>query len=111
MSLRERMAALTTDLAATAAELGRDVRLMEVCGTHTVSAGRAGLPSLMPGRGSLQLVLGIGGLRHGDSSCGEPTTRLHRDHILRASRFGSGGTDTVESSVRRRARWFVLLSR
>lgn len=35
-------------LAAAARELGRTVRFMEVCGTHTVNAFRSGLHSLMP---------------------------------------------------------------
>jgi len=36
-----------------AAEMGRQVRLMEVCGTHTVSAFRSGLRSMLPDEVSL----------------------------------------------------------
>lgn len=38
--------------------LGREVRLMEVCGTHTVSIRRAGLRSLLPA--NLRLISGPG---------------------------------------------------
>jgi hydrogenase expression/formation protein HypD len=36
-------------LQAAAGRVGRRVAFMEVCGTHTVSAFRSGLHSLMPG--------------------------------------------------------------
>ncbi len=42
------LAALAADLRAVAARAGRPIRLMEVCGTHTVSAARSGLHSLLP---------------------------------------------------------------
>ena len=40
--------ALLKRLTAAAAEAGRDIALMEVCGTHTISIFRSGLHSLMP---------------------------------------------------------------
>jgi hydrogenase expression/formation protein HypD len=41
-----------------AGSIGRDVRLMEVCGTHTMVAFRSGLRSLLPG--SISLISGPG---------------------------------------------------
>ena len=37
-----------------AARLGRDATFMEVCGTHTMSSFRSGLPSLLPGNVALR---------------------------------------------------------
>lgn len=48
MTLRARMDALVQQMTSLAAQLGRDVNLMEVCGTHTVAACRSGLHTLMP---------------------------------------------------------------
>jgi hydrogenase expression/formation protein HypD len=48
MNIRQRMARLTERLHACAAELPDTIRLMEVCGTHTVNACRSGVHSLMP---------------------------------------------------------------
>ncbi len=45
---RQRMAALVEDLTREADILGRNINLMEVCGTHTVNACRSGVHSLMP---------------------------------------------------------------
>ncbi|MBN2553198.1 MAG: hydrogenase formation protein HypD, partial [Spirochaetales bacterium] len=39
---------LLEDIRRTAAELGRTVRIMEVCGTHTVAIRRSGVHSLLP---------------------------------------------------------------
>lgn len=58
MTLRMRMDALVQQLAGQAARLGRDVNLMEVCGTHTVAACRSGLHTLMPP--SVRLLSGPG---------------------------------------------------
>ena len=41
-----------------ARRVGRDVRLMEVCGTHTMSAFRSGLPQLLPP--NVRLISGPG---------------------------------------------------
>ncbi len=41
-----------------AAEVGRDVQFMEVCGTHTMAAFRSGLPRLLPD--SVRLISGPG---------------------------------------------------
>jgi hydrogenase expression/formation protein HypD len=41
-----------------ASQIRRQVKIMEVCGTHTVSIRRYGLPSLLPG--SLELISGPG---------------------------------------------------
>jgi hydrogenase expression/formation protein HypD len=41
-----------------AGSVGRPVRIMEVCGTHTVAIRRAGIPSLLPD--NLQLISGPG---------------------------------------------------
>jgi len=48
MNLREQMGELTGQLQGWAARLERPVKLMEVCGTHTVNACRSGVHSLMP---------------------------------------------------------------
>ena len=39
---------LLAEIRADAERIGRTVRLMEVCGTHTMAISRAGLPSLLP---------------------------------------------------------------
>lgn len=57
-ALRQRMATLAAQLGEAADDLGRDVKIMEVCGTHTVNACRAGLHSLMPT--SVRLLSGPG---------------------------------------------------
>ena len=49
---------LRDQLAGTCARLGRDVTVMEVCGTHTVSIFRHGIRSLLPD--NLRLVSGPG---------------------------------------------------
>ena len=41
-------AAVLTDIRRFAARIGRPIRIMEVCGTHTVAIRRAGIPSLLP---------------------------------------------------------------
>ncbi|RMH57238.1 MAG: hydrogenase formation protein HypD [Candidatus Hydrogenedentota bacterium] len=53
-----RVAALRDSIAELAARLLRPVRLMEVCGTHTMSAARTGLHSLLPE--SVRLTSGPG---------------------------------------------------
>lgn len=55
MSPASRMA---EELASLAATVGRPLAFMEVCGTHTVAAFRAGIPSLLPE--SVTLVSGPG---------------------------------------------------
>ncbi len=45
---RTQMALLETELADLATTIGRPVKLMEVCGTHTVNACRSGVHSFMP---------------------------------------------------------------
>lgn len=57
-ALREKMRALTDRLNAEAGRLARPIKLMEVCGTHTVNACRSGLHTLMPG--SVRLLSGPG---------------------------------------------------
>ena len=42
------MKTLTTTVARLAKSIGREVRLMEVCGTHTMVAFRTGLRQLLP---------------------------------------------------------------
>ena len=42
------LAAIMGDIRASAVRIGRPIRLMEVCGTHTVAAFRSGLRSLLP---------------------------------------------------------------
>jgi hydrogenase expression/formation protein HypD len=48
MSRAERMAALVAELDRHAVRAGRPLNFMEVCGTHTVSACRGGIHSLVP---------------------------------------------------------------
>jgi hydrogenase expression/formation protein HypD len=45
---RELARKLALRIADAAAGIGREVRLMEVCGTHTVALRKSGLPSLLP---------------------------------------------------------------
>src|SRR5688500_734433 len=54
MEARESLDRIT----AAAARIGRDVRFMEVCGTHTVNAFRSGLHSLLPA--NVMLISGPG---------------------------------------------------
>ncbi len=56
--LRARMAELVRRLNGSFERLGREVRLMEVCGTHTVNACRSGVHGLMPE--GLRLLSGPG---------------------------------------------------
>lgn len=49
---------LVSDIAASAARLGRHIRIMEVCGTHTHAIGRGGIRALMPA--NVELVSGPG---------------------------------------------------
>jgi hydrogenase expression/formation protein HypD len=49
---------LVSEIAAAARSIGRDVRLMEVCGTHTVELRRQGIHSLLPAQ--VHLVSGPG---------------------------------------------------
>jgi len=49
---------LKTDINAIALHLKRDIRIMEVCGTHTVSIRRAGIHSLLPS--NIHLISGPG---------------------------------------------------
>ena len=59
MSDERRVAAsLVSEITRTAEKIGRDVRLMEVCGTHTVELRRQGVHSLLP-RG-IRLISGPG---------------------------------------------------
>jgi hydrogenase expression/formation protein HypD len=58
VNVREEMAALTKELHGIAARRPGPLSLMEVCGTHTVSAFRGGLHSLMPD--GIRLVSGPG---------------------------------------------------
>src|SRR5574344_38504 len=55
---RELAARIVARFTRLAAPLGRPVRFMEVCGTHTVSIFRAGLRQLLPE--SVELVSGPG---------------------------------------------------
>jgi len=52
------MKTLVQNIEALSQQVGRDVRLMEVCGTHTMAAFRSGLPQLLPDR--VHLVSGPG---------------------------------------------------
>ena len=58
MSRRERMAAIVSEIAKLAKRLDGGATFMEVCGTHTVSACRGGVHSLMPE--NVRLVSGPG---------------------------------------------------
>ncbi len=49
---------LSHGITALALAIGRPVRLMEVCGTHTVAIFRHGIRALLPG--SIQLLSGPG---------------------------------------------------
>ncbi len=42
------LSAIMSEIGVAAARIGRPIRLMEVCGTHTVAAFRSGLRSLLP---------------------------------------------------------------
>ncbi len=55
---RERVSRLAGEIRRTAAGLKREVRIMEVCGTHTVSLRRYGIHSLLPR--SVRLISGPG---------------------------------------------------
>jgi len=55
---RDLARALLKDIHALAGRLGRPLRIMEVCGTHTVAIRRAGIPSLLPD--NLILISGPG---------------------------------------------------
>ena len=52
------MKTLVESIAGLSQQLGRDVKFMEVCGTHTMAAFRSGLRQLLPG--SVRLVSGPG---------------------------------------------------
>jgi len=54
----EHVKALRDRLEAASRRIGRCVRIMEVCGTHTVTASRSGLRSLMPA--NVKLISGPG---------------------------------------------------
>jgi len=58
MNPREQMAKLTAELNDCIAGLESPLRIMEVCGTHTVSACRSGVHSLMPD--NVRLISGPG---------------------------------------------------
>lgn len=58
MSDRQRADELKTAIAATAKAIGRPVKLMEVCGTHTVALFRHGIRALLPA--SVSLLSGPG---------------------------------------------------
>jgi len=58
LSDKERAHELKGAIAAAAASAGRPVKLMEVCGTHTVALFRHGIRSLLPG--SISLLSGPG---------------------------------------------------
>jgi hydrogenase expression/formation protein HypD len=53
-SAREAFAAALRQLRLTASQLPRPVVFMEVCGTHTMNAGRCGLPGLLPANVALR---------------------------------------------------------
>jgi hydrogenase expression/formation protein HypD len=55
---RERAARIASRIQAAAARVARPVRIMEVCGTHTVELRRQGIPSLLPA--GVRLVSGPG---------------------------------------------------
>jgi len=55
---RERAAGIVARIREIAGRLGRDIRIMEVCGTHTVSLRRHGIHSLLPR--TVRLVSGPG---------------------------------------------------
>ncbi len=55
---REEIAALVADINADCDAAGRDLRFMEVCGTHTVSLFRSGVKSMLPA--NLRLISGPG---------------------------------------------------
>ena len=55
---QERIQELVGQIVALAPEGGREIRLMEVCGTHTVSLFRSGVKGLLPG--SVRLISGPG---------------------------------------------------
>ncbi len=44
--------------------INHDVRLMEVCGTHTVSIFRSGIRSILPPHDFTAVGAGLSGLRH-----------------------------------------------
>jgi hydrogenase expression/formation protein HypD len=55
---RRAAASLVSEIARTAEKIGRVVRLMEVCGTHTVELRRQGIHSLLPA--GIRLISGPG---------------------------------------------------
>lgn len=57
-TVNSQMAALSERLRIAVERVGRTVRIMEVCGTHTVSASRSGLRTLLPDQ--IKLVSGPG---------------------------------------------------
>ena len=56
--MTDRLGQLQSELTRLCGEAGRSLRFMEVCGTHTMSAFRSGLHSLMPA--NLRLISGPG---------------------------------------------------
>lgn len=58
MNDRELASALVSEIERTAADIGHPVRIMEVCGTHTVELRKQGIHSLLPR--SIALVSGPG---------------------------------------------------
>ncbi len=56
--MTSRLHSLRDELVRLGEEIGRPVRFMEVCGTHTMSSFRNGLPSVMPA--NLRLISGPG---------------------------------------------------
>lgn len=57
-AIPEQIEALKTELAQARRRVGRPIRLMEVCGTHTVALHRSGLRSMLPD--GLELISGPG---------------------------------------------------
>ncbi len=84
---RERAERLAVEIRRTAQKLDRDIRIMEVCGTHTVSLRRYGIHSLLPR--SVHLISGPG-----CPVCVTPSgfvanaLRLIEDHRLTIATFG-----------------------
>jgi hydrogenase expression/formation protein HypD len=57
-AIRSDMAGLRDEIGNLCRHIGRPVRIMEVCGTHTVAVFRSGIRSMLPG--SLRLISGPG---------------------------------------------------
>ena len=119
---REAAQALVAEIRRLAVEIGRPLRYMEVCGTHTVSIFRAGIRQLLPENVALVSGPGCPVCVTADDYMDKAIAYAHRDDVILAT-FGdmlkvpgsqsslaeakAEGADIriSASSIRRSTRW------